>query len=209
MERSKHIVIDGMDGSGKSSIVKLLSRTLSDAGHKVETIQNPGSSCIGKTMRKLVKTHESLTPLVRQILIQADTIQAEAEYIQSDVDIFIHDRYTIFSMTTNGIAGGLSEEQIKSILNLSEGMNIYKAFILSCSTPEKSLSRIKSRNFDDYYDNQALEFHKRQFSIYANIQEYSELYQHYIDPSNIIPVNTDGKIEDIAQYVADNLKELL
>ena len=48
------ITIDGIDGVGKSTQIKELVKHLSDAGHDVLTVRDPGSTQIGMRLREIL-----------------------------------------------------------------------------------------------------------------------------------------------------------
>lgn len=57
MRDNLFIVIEGIDGSGKSTQIELLKRNLENAGHKVKTTFEPTEGPIGKMIRKVFR-HE-------------------------------------------------------------------------------------------------------------------------------------------------------
>lgn len=57
MKKNLFIAFEGIDGCGKSTQVKLLAESLTNAGHKVYTTFEPTDSPIGSIIRKIFK-HE-------------------------------------------------------------------------------------------------------------------------------------------------------
>tara|TARA_R110002049_G_scaffold2750_2_gene21522 strand:+ start:328217 stop:328846 length:630 start_codon:yes stop_codon:yes gene_type:complete len=51
---SVFVTVDGIDGVGKSTQIDRLTQHLADCGHDVITVQDPGSSEIGKRLRELL-----------------------------------------------------------------------------------------------------------------------------------------------------------
>jgi len=55
MKQNLFIALEGIDGSGKSTQVKLLAQSMTDAGHKVYTTFEPTDGMIGSVLRKILK----------------------------------------------------------------------------------------------------------------------------------------------------------
>jgi dTMP kinase len=68
MSKNLFIALEGIDGSGKSSQVKLLAKRLEDEGHKVYATFEPSDRFIGATVRNILKgnikaDHETIAAL--------------------------------------------------------------------------------------------------------------------------------------------------
>ena len=94
MRKNLFIALEGIDGSGKSTQVKLLSDHLKSAGHKVYATFEPTDSPIGSVIRNIFKH-----------IIEADhrTIAA----------LFAADRLDHLLNKTNGILKKLEEHFLK------------------------------------------------------------------------------------------------
>ena len=55
MKKNLFIALEGIDGSGKSTQIKLLEQRLTDAGHKVYTTFEPTDGMIGSVLRSILK----------------------------------------------------------------------------------------------------------------------------------------------------------
>ncbi len=96
MKKNLFIAFEGIDGSGKSTQVKLLSENLQKAGHKVHSTFEPTSSPIGKMIRdifsnKMQADHKTIAGLfvadrLHHLLNKEDGILQK-----------IHDGYTVIS----------------------------------------------------------------------------------------------------------------
>ena len=53
MKKNLFIALEGIDGSGKSTQVKLLAEILTNAGHKVYSTSEPTDGEIGKMIRRI------------------------------------------------------------------------------------------------------------------------------------------------------------
>ncbi|TFH39506.1 MAG: dTMP kinase, partial [ANME-2 cluster archaeon] len=55
-----HLVCEGADGTGKSSVVKIINDYLSDMGYNTTCHGNPGGTPLGKELRTLIKNRPDL-----------------------------------------------------------------------------------------------------------------------------------------------------
>ncbi len=57
--RKKFIVIDGPDGSGKTTQIGLLAKYLADSGCDIETLVDPGTTPIGEQIRGILLNRDN------------------------------------------------------------------------------------------------------------------------------------------------------
>jgi dTMP kinase len=74
MRNNLFIAFEGIDGSGKSTQVKLLAEQLEHAGHKVYTTFEPTDSPIGKTIRDIFSRRMEADERVIAALFVADRL---------------------------------------------------------------------------------------------------------------------------------------
>jgi dTMP kinase len=82
MSEGKFIVLEGPDGSGKSTQARLLVEALGKRGHPVEHLRDPGGTPIGEAIRRIVLDHESLARSAELFLFLAARAQLVAERIR-------------------------------------------------------------------------------------------------------------------------------
>jgi dTMP kinase len=80
---SRWLVLEGVDGSGKSLQARLLVTALQRAGHPVRHLREPGSTPVGEALRALLLAPETgpLSPLCEMLLFSA----ARAEFVDRAV----------------------------------------------------------------------------------------------------------------------------
>lgn len=140
----KFIVIDGLDGAGKDTQVKLIAEMYEKQGRNVTVRSHPCSdNKYGRKSKEALLKSGKLNHLLATIYFGLDAIRSVVKYTHDDnVDVLIFSRY------------------ILSVMYLPDGINtiIYKivAFILPTSdcmffidvSPEEALRRISFRNED-------------------------------------------------------------
>lgn len=96
--KGRLITLEGTEGSGKSLQAKLLCRYLKRLGHKVIHTTEPGSTNIGKVIRKVLldPSNKSLMDVTELFLYLADRSQHVEEIIQPNLKkgyIVVCDRF--------------------------------------------------------------------------------------------------------------------
>jgi dTMP kinase len=74
MKKNLFIAFEGIDGSGKSTQVKLLEQRLTAVGHKVYTTFEPTDSAIGSIIRKILKHQAEADERTIAALFAADRL---------------------------------------------------------------------------------------------------------------------------------------
>lgn len=109
---------DGIDGTGKSTQVRLLAEGLRARGLKVVVCRDPGSTPLGERVRELVLMSDESTPIGRRsemLLYMAARAQLVEEVIRPALAakaIVIADRYLLANVVYQGHAGGLDPREI-------------------------------------------------------------------------------------------------
>lgn len=124
MSRGRLIVLEGMDGSGKSSQVGVVARWLADHGRQVVSCRDPGSTGVGDAIRELLlHRHDlQLTAEAEMFLYMAARSQLVREVIVPALDAgswVVSDRFLMSNIVYQGHAGGLDPEQVRLVGGLA------------------------------------------------------------------------------------------
>ena len=92
-----YIVLEGIDGAGKSTQIKLLKEWLENNGLSVETIVEPTDSDVGKLIRKILTRSDATSDNVQKtlgLLFAADRLllMNKIEKLESENVVVISDR---------------------------------------------------------------------------------------------------------------------
>jgi dTMP kinase len=89
-------VIDGMDGSGKSTAAGTLERILSEKGRRVRIYNHPNDECVfGRMSRRCLLKHGTPAKLFSAAFLICDIIHSLFSMKRSDCDDVIFTRYTM------------------------------------------------------------------------------------------------------------------
>lgn len=137
----KFVVIDGLDGSGKDTQVRLLAEMYEKQGRSVTVRSHP--CCDNKFGRKskqaLLKTGK-LNKIKATVYFGLDAIRSVVKYTHDDkVDVLIFSRYILAVMYLPDVINTIVYKIVVFVLPTSDCM-----FFLDVS-PEESLRRMDSR----------------------------------------------------------------
>lgn len=198
--RGKLIVIEGLDGSGKTTQTKLLSEKLKKKGIAVVNQAEPTSHEFGKMCREVLSDRKKCKKSQLALLFTADRIDHNVneedginQYIQKGCTV-ISDRYYYSTFAYQGVDVGMNWLMR---LNLDcEDIRKPDLCIFLDLTPEKSMERINAnRSVDEIeiYENEA---------YLTNIRKR---FYHVIDllkdRENIVVINADGTVDEVAEKI--------
>ena len=124
MPRGFFITFEGLDGSGKTTQLRRLATSLTDAGYTVVALRQPGGTALGDRIRGILLDsksevmHGSISPLSELALMFADRAQAIAEIIEPALaagSIVLCDRYTDSSEAYQGAGRQLGSDRVLAI----------------------------------------------------------------------------------------------
>ncbi len=138
MKKGKLIIIEGIDGSGKTTHAKLLSQWLTANGHNVLHTKEPSRGPIGLLLREYLK--KETEPLIDALLFTAD----RAEHVEKEISpalaegkIVVCERY-YFSTIAYQMAQGLDKKWLSDLNSFAPKPDL---IILLDLSPEVSVKR--------------------------------------------------------------------
>lgn len=148
----RFLVLDGIDGAGKSSQMTALVDWLRSTGRRVVSCRDPGSTAGGDAIRGiLLDRHEiQLAPTAEMLLYMAARAQLVAEVIRPALDRgdwVVSDRYLLANIVYQGYAGGLDPETIRNIGGVATG-GVMPDLVLVLDVDLETASRRLARPLD-------------------------------------------------------------
>lgn len=118
--KGKFLVFEGIDGSGKTTQLKLLGDKLATRGYPVLFTREPGGTRIGETVRDLLldPQHSELVPVAEALLYAAARAQHVAQVILPALQegkIVLCDRFLDSSLAYQGYGRGLDVGQLEKL----------------------------------------------------------------------------------------------
>jgi dTMP kinase len=201
------ITFEGLDGSGKTTQIKLIYDFLIKAGFDVVLTREPGGTDIGDLIRKILldKKNSGMSYRAETLLFLASRAELVSKIIEPAIKegkIVICDRFFDSTVVYQGIARELGEKEILDMsLWATNGIVPDLTFLLSVSTGMCN-RRISSAS-------------KGKDRIEAEKNNFKEkIYKGYLDVAKknrdrFIVINGDEGIESIFTTVKDSVLRLL
>ena len=167
------ISLEGMEGSGKSTVLKRLHAWLEAQGHEVVLTREPGGSELGKNLRALLLDVENthITSEAELFMYLADRAQHVAEVIKpalAEGKVVLCDRYADSTVVYQGYGRGLDPNLLHSFNDVATTGLWPDVTLLLDVDPEIGLRRALSRNIEKgltreegRFEAEAMDFHTR------------------------------------------------
>lgn len=203
------ITFEGIDGSGKSTQLRMLASHLRLRGLEVVTTREPGGTNLGKRLRAaLLDVQEQVDPLAELLLYAADRAQHVRTLLRPALDsghIVLSDRYSDATVAYQGAGRGFSPELISEVVELAtEGLKPDLTLIFDLSVAEcvtRTRRRAEGETAADRLDSEDAAFHTRVRNAYLKIAA--------AEPGRVRLINASGSINETHALVLDAVMPLL
>lgn len=199
------IVIEGPDGSGKTTQINLLEQYLKEAGYECLITREPGGTVIGEEVRELILNPEykEMSPVTEMLLYAASRAQLVHEVIGPALEagrIVISDRFVDSSIVYQGIARNLGISTVAAVN--APGIGIYRPdgiFFIDLSE-EEGIRRKKNQKKLDRMEQESIDFHHL----------VSEGYRKVLaERPEVIKIDGGKDIDVIQKKIRNHVDELL
>ncbi len=195
----KFIVIEGLDGSGKSAQVDLIAEFLKEKGKDFILKNEPTTeSEAGIKIRKILKGEIKAQPMERQELF----VQDRKEHLEHKIipalkegKFVVVSRY-VFSTIAYGHSDGLN---IDLLVKMNENFLLPDLTVVIDVSPKECIERIKKRG-------QAVELFEREKKLIKVNETYQKLPQMF---ENIVMINGEKPIAEVFEEVKKEVNKLL
>jgi dTMP kinase len=162
------IACEGVNGCGKSTLIKNLALQLEGAGRPYVTTREPGGTPLGQELRKLLLEWkgEKKSDLAELLLFAADRAEHADKIIRPALaagKTVLCDRYLYSTITFQGNGRGISMDWIQQTNALATQGLLPDLVILMDVDPSEGLRRTKARSGqgEDAFEAEELAFHHR------------------------------------------------
>jgi dTMP kinase len=180
MSTGKFIVIEGMEGAGKSSAIAVIENILNKEGIEYVNTREPGGTPLAEALRDMVKSvdhQEKLTVETELLLMYASRSQLLANKILPALAAgkwVIGDRHDLSSRAYQGGGRGFDEAIMDTISTITlKGFRPDMTLYLDID-PHIGLSRAKARGDLDRIELEQMEFFIRVHNKYLELAEQDE-----------------------------------
>jgi dTMP kinase len=207
--RGKFITFEGIDGSGKSTQLRMLASELRVRGLSVLQTMEPGGTPLGRRLREaFLETEENVAPLAELLLFAADRAQHVNFLVKPALQegkIVVSDRYSDATFAYQGAGRGFSETTVNQIIEFATD-GLKPDLTLFFDLPiEKALSRTNSRSDagerKNRMDRETAIFYERVRRAYLKIAEN--------EPERFRVIDANGSTGEIKTVVLEIVSEFL
>jgi dTMP kinase len=154
------VTLEGPEGAGKSSVIRVLGQRLEGLGHDVVVTREPGGSWFGPTVRQLLLEDKRIDAKAELLLFLADRAQHVAETIRPAIEsskIVLCDRFVDSTIAYQGYGRGLDIDRLREWNDFATGALYPDLTLLFDLEPSIGLARIQHK---DRLDAEPLSFHE-------------------------------------------------
>ena len=159
------IVLDGLDGSGKSTQVRLLAEALRGRGLEVVTVRDPGGTALGEQVRRwlLSPTSGEVSARAEVLLYMASRAELTARIIRPALEggkVVVADRFYSASVAYQGVGRGLGVAPVVELARFACDGVVPDLTIILDMDPMDALRRRGDAPLDRI-ESRAIAYHRR------------------------------------------------
>ncbi len=197
------IVIEGPDGSGKSTQLQLLAQNMQTSGFAVVTTREPGGTALGERIRQLLLERSFLPePSTELLLFAAARAELVAKVIAPALAAsqnVVCDRFAASTVAYQGYGLGINLDIIASVNKLATGGLEPDVYFLLDIPPDIGLRR--KRGSVNRIDERELDFHSRVRNGYLEMARSR--------PDLWVVLDGSKPPEELASQIWDRVKTIL
>ncbi len=190
------ISFEGNDGSGKSSVIRVIHQKLVELGYDVILSREPGGSKIAEKIREIIldKDNLGMDDWTEALLYAA----SRREHLQKTVipalnkgQIILCDRFLDSSLAYQGKARHLGIDKVYEMNEFATDGILPDLTLLVCVRPEIGLERIsKNRGEKDRLELETIEFHHNVYDGYLEVLDKF--------PNRIVKIDGEKTPDEVA-----------
>lgn len=174
----KFIVIEGLEGAGKSTAIQYIKNWLMEQGivqEKIALTREPGGTVLAERMRDIVKMDvedEQLADKAELLIMYAARVQLVEHKIKPALnagDVVIGDRHNWSSLAYQGGGRGIDLQLINDIKQVALGDFKADFTLFLDIEPELGLARARGRGELDRIERLAIDFFNRSRAVFKQL----------------------------------------
>ncbi|MFT5284878.1 MAG: dTMP kinase [Planctomycetota bacterium] len=192
-ERGRFVILDGVDGCGKSTQAKMLVERLEREGRSALHLREPGSSKLGEELREIfLSRRHNLSAKVEVLLVAAARRAMLDECVEPALaagrDV-VCERFHSSTFAYQGVAGGQDLEQLDRLL-IDWASDPMPDLIVLLDI-EVSVASARRGEATDRMEDRGDEFQKL----------VAEGYRRYSKRAGVVMLNGDRDVDTVAEQI--------
>ncbi|ANS85013.1 dTMP kinase [Vibrio scophthalmi] len=207
MSQAKFIVIEGLEGAGKSTAIQAVLATLQSTG--IDSIQNtrePGGTQLAEKLRELVKQEhegETLQDMTELLLMYAARVQLVENVIKPALAAgtwVVGDRHDMSSQAYQGGGRQIARETMQSLRDTTLGAFKPDFTLYLDIDPRIGLERARGRGELDRIEKMDMSFFDRSRERYLEIANSDD---------SVVIINANQSMDEVAADIHSALQQWL
>lgn len=205
MAKGLFITLEGSEGSGKSTQIKVIREYLEKHNHTVECVREPGGTPIAEDIRALLKeprSDDSLCDKAELLLMYAARAQLVETYIKPKLDLgidIICDRHDLSTIAYQGGGRGMNMNDIDALRQVVLGSFRPDLTILLDIDVKVGMARARTRGALDRFEQSDLDFFERVRAAYLDYAKANASY--------VAVVNAQDSVENVSANIIKLLEK--
>lgn len=208
---SLFISFEGIEGTGKTTQIRLLDDFLKLRNYETVLTREPGGTTISDKIRTLLldSQNNKMSPLTELFLYAASRVQHLEELIKPSLEtkkIVLCDRFSDATTAYQGYGRGFSQDLIKAIHQLTIGkLRPHLTFLFDCD-PQIGLKRAWERiqNLDKNKQAPEDRFEKEEISFHQKVRDgYLKIARD--NPERFVVLDASQTIEETHEQITQEV----
>ena len=203
----RFITLEGGEGAGKSTQIARLKAWLEERGHRVTATREPGGSPGAEMIRKLlvegaVERWDGTTEALLHFAARREHLRSTVWPALERGDWVVSDRFADSTLAYQGYGHGIERRIFEQLYEVAVGAFRPDLTVMLDLPVETGLERAAARRGSETrYESLPMDFHRR---VRAGFLEIARR-----EPKRCIVIDATGKVDTIAEAIADAVKERL
>jgi dTMP kinase len=206
--RGLFITLEGMDGTGKSTQLRLLAKWLGRRGYKLRVTREPGGTRLGERIRRMLLDSRgtAVAPLAELLLMYAARRQHLEEVVRPALDrgeLVLSDRFHDASFAYQGYGRQIGEDPVHCLDKMICGAIRPDLTLVLDVPPGLALGRIKKRAGGRHkrYEGEGLKFQERVRRGYLAIAKRQ--------PGRVKVIPANASVAEVQRRIRDAVEAML
>ena len=204
------ITLEGGEGSGKSTVARLLAERLRESGRAVTLTEEPAGTALGRHVWGMFQHRDQapVSPLAELLLFEAARAQHVAEVIRPALargDVVVCDRFSDSSVAYQGYGRELGEDLVDRLNEVATGGLAPDLTLLLDVPLDVGLARAREANDGgkaaDAIGEESLAFHRRVRAGFAAIARR--------EPARVVTIDATRTLDEVADEAWKRVRERL
>lgn len=200
------IVIEGVEGAGKSTAIETVLQVLKENALEVCTTREPGGTPIGEQLRSLLKNPEYrgiLDARSELLMLYAARVQLVEEVIKPALKRgiwVVADRFELSTFAYQGAGRGLDISMIETLSQFClNGFQPNMTLFLDVP-PAEGMLRVASRGASDRFEKEPLEFFTRIHACYVSYLKKRE---------DIVRIDAGAPLQEVSASIRYTIQQFI